>query len=98
MTLGKFFRTTVMTVEKQKVITQGPYKFMRHPSYSGALLATIGAGIGMNNWLSLVIIFLCVFAGVSYRIKTEEEVLLTVLGKDYREYMHHTKKLVPFIY
>jgi protein-S-isoprenylcysteine O-methyltransferase Ste14 len=98
LTLGKFFRTTVMVQNKHKVITHGPYKYIRHPSYSGALVATVGVGLGTGNWLALLAMLLCIFVGLRYRISVEEKVLQKELGKDYQDYMQRTKKLIPFLY
>ena len=97
-TLGQFFRSTVMVQEKHLVISHGPYKYVRHPSYSGVLIAILGVGIGTGNWLSLLVMFLLIFIGLLYRIKIEEKVLSTELGETYRNYMRHTKKLIPFVY
>jgi len=97
-TLGNSFRTTIEIDINQKVIKYGPYKLIRHPSYSGSLLICLGYGIAVQNWLSLacaVVIPTCVLL---YRIHIEEPVLLAVMGEEYREYKKHTKKIIPWIY
>lgn len=98
VTLGKYFRTAVMVQEDHKVITHGPYKLIRHPSYTGALLTDFGFGMILGNWLSAVVLLAMTFIALRFRIIVEEKELHSSLRKDYKEYMKYTKKLIPFIY
>jgi len=98
LTLGRFFRTTVMIQQQHEVITSGPYRYLRHPSYTGILVNALGVGIGLGNWLALVILMVLVLVGLYQRIRVEEQVLSTALGQDYRAYMTRTKRVLPFIY
>ena len=95
--LGVFFTTTVAVAPKQTVIEAGPYRFIRHPSYTGFLLILLGFGLSLTNWLSLLVIMGCALIGFSYRIRVEEHVLKVQLGQRYQEYMRHTKRLIPFV-
>ena len=97
-TLGKFFRTTVMIQEGHRVVKNGPYRYVRHPSYTGLLLATIGVAIGMGNWIGLILMVAIVFIALQKRIILEEKVLQKSLGEEYRSYIKDTKRLIPFIY
>jgi len=97
-TLGKFFRTTVMIQKGHQVIKNGPYRYARHPSYTGLLLTTIGVAIGMNNWIGLILMVFIVFVALQKRIILEEKVLQKSLGEDYQSYIKNTKRLIPFIY
>jgi protein-S-isoprenylcysteine O-methyltransferase Ste14 len=94
--LGRFFTTRVMTTSDQKVVDRGPYRFVRHPSYTGALMTVAGLVLCATNWLSLSC-FLLTLPGLAYRIRVEEGVLIEGLGQPYRAYMSRTKRLVPFI-
>lgn len=76
----------------------GPYRWIRHPSYTGALITLFGVGLALGNWLSLIVILVAGFTGYSYRVMVEERTLLTALGEPYREYMKHTKRFIPFVY
>lgn len=98
ITLGKYFRTTVMIQKNHRVITHGPYKLIRHPSYSGALLTHFGFGILLGNWLSALALITIPFIALKFRMVVEEDELRLSLGKDYKKYINHTKKLIPFIY
>lgn len=95
-TLGKYFTVTVRTHQAQRVIETGPYRLVRHPSYSASLLTFAGMCLALANWLVLVAIVFPVM-GFAYRIRVEEAVLLDALGDDYRRYMRHTKRLVPYL-
>jgi protein-S-isoprenylcysteine O-methyltransferase Ste14 len=97
-TLGRYFTFTVQTSRDQPVITGGPYRFVRHPSYAGILLAVIGLGLLIGNWLSLVALAVSVGLGLVYRIDVEDRALLSDLGDDYREYASTHKRLVPFVW
>jgi protein-S-isoprenylcysteine O-methyltransferase Ste14 len=96
--LGKYFRTTVEIDEDQPVVESGPYRFVRHPSYSGILLFFIGYGILSQNWLCLAACVLLPIAALSYRIRVEERALVQELGAKYEDYRAKTKKLIPFIW
>lgn len=96
-TLGVFFTTTVAVAPGQTVIAHGPYRQIRHPSYTGLLLILLGLSLGLANWLSLLVIVGCALMGFTYRIRVEEKALQERLGQQYQEYMRHTKRLVPFL-
>ncbi len=98
ITLGASFRTTVEIDRDQQVMNRGPYRLIRHPSYSGLLLICCGYGIAIQNWLSLLIVIVLPLAALLYRIRIEEAVLVSSLGPDYVTYKNRTKKLIPWIW
>ena len=93
--LGRSFRTTVEIDDNQRVIQSGPYRWIRHPSYTGVLLLAAGYGLAMGNWLSLVITLAVPCAAMLRRISVEETALVETLGRRYEVYRAHTKRLVP---
>lgn len=97
-TLGRFFTAALILHPDQHVVQHGPYKVIRHPSYSGILLAMVGLGLMLGNWVSLLILT----AGLSFlvcsQIPREEQELLTHLGQPYQEYMQRTWRLIPFVF
>jgi protein-S-isoprenylcysteine O-methyltransferase Ste14 len=97
-TLGTAFRTTIETHQDQKVVESGPYRLVRHPSYSGSLLICLGYGIALQNWLSLLAAVGLPLIALLYRIKAEEVELSTALGAEYVEYQKRTKKLIPWVW
>jgi protein-S-isoprenylcysteine O-methyltransferase Ste14 len=94
-TLGRFFRGVVHVQADHEVIRHGPYRLLRHPAYAGALVAVIGLALTFDNWAAFVIYIACGTAGVLYRIRVEERVLLAELGDRYRDYAATTARLVP---
>ncbi len=96
--LGKYFRPAVSVQVGQTVVEQGPYRYIRHPSYTGALMTFLGLGLVFSNWLSLGILFLSVGIGYGYRVHVEEQALLEALGQPYRDYMRRTKRFIPFVF
>src|SRR2546421_5559732 len=95
--LGASFTTTVAVAPEQTVIERGPYRLIRHPSYTGLLITLLGLGLSSTNWLSLLVLMGCALLGLSYRIHVEEHVLQEQLGQQYQEYMRRTKRLIPFV-
>ena len=94
--LGRFFTTRVITRPDQTVVESGPYRYIRHPSYSGFLMTVLGVLLCETNWLSLAC-FLIAIPGLAYRIKVEEGALLDGIGAPYQDYMRRTKRLIPFL-
>jgi protein-S-isoprenylcysteine O-methyltransferase Ste14 len=97
-TLGRFYRPIVTIHADHEVVTSGPYRYVRHPIYAGAMVFMVGVGLGLGNWLSLA---LCVFlplAAYVTRIRVEERALEEALGDSYREYEEGKARLVPGIW
>jgi len=98
LSLGQFFTVSVRIREGHQVKKDGMYKYVRHPSYAASLLSFVGYGISLNNWISLAVGVIPVFAAFLYRMNVEEKVLLENFGSEYSEYMARTKRLLPFVY
>lgn len=96
--LGRFFTVDVAIAKEHRVIDSGPYHFVRHPSYTGALVAFIGFGLCLGNWLSILLLTLPITAAFFWRIRIEERALVDALGDDYLAYMRRTPRLIPFVY
>jgi protein-S-isoprenylcysteine O-methyltransferase Ste14 len=95
LTLGRFFTVTVDVGEGHRVVDTGPYALLRHPSYTGMLVVYLGIGIALDSWLSVVAAVVPATLAVLNRIRHEESVLVTQLGRDYEHYQRRTKRLVP---
>jgi protein-S-isoprenylcysteine O-methyltransferase len=96
--LGRFFTVNVAIHSGHEIIDTGPYARIRHPSYSGALLAFAGFALTLTNWVSLAVVLLPIYWAFSRRISTEEHALASALGSPYINYMRRTKRLAPYIY
>jgi protein-S-isoprenylcysteine O-methyltransferase Ste14 len=76
----------------------GPYRVIRHPSYAGMLLAVIGLGLFLENWLSVITLTVATVCGLVFRIRVEERALERDVGDGYRRYAATHKRLVPFVW
>ncbi len=94
--LGASFTCEVSTRPGQVVVESGPYRWVRHPSYTGGLVTLLGVVVCCVNWASLPALIVA-FAGYAYRIRIEEEALARELGSPYRDYMRRTRRLIPFV-
>lgn len=97
-TLQDAFNIYVTVPKNGKIVKNGIYKNIRHPSYLGLLLAYLGLGIILSNWISLLFIFLPIFIAILHRIKIEEAVLTDALGEEYLEYCRSSYRLIRGIY
>lgn len=97
-TLKRYFTVNVTILENHRVVRDGLYRRLRHPSYTGLLLRYFGFGLSFSNWLSLTLIFLPMLASVFYRIRVEEAALEEAFGGEYAEYARTTKRLIPGVY
>jgi protein-S-isoprenylcysteine O-methyltransferase Ste14 len=96
--LGKYFTFDVAIHSGQVLVDAGPYRYIRHPSYSGALLSLLGFGLTLGNWAGLAASLSCLGIAYAYRIPIEESALASALGETYREYLKRTWSLVPFLF
>jgi len=96
--LGKYFTFDVAIQSGQVLVEAGPYRYIRHPSYSGALLTLLGFGLALGNWAGLAATLSCMGFAYAYRIHVEEAALASALGEAYKQYMRRTWRLVPFLF
>jgi protein-S-isoprenylcysteine O-methyltransferase Ste14 len=93
--LGRSFRMTVEVDDDQRVVDSGPYRWVRHPAYTGVLLIVVGLGLVYGNWAALAVLIVAPAAVLVNRIFVEEAVLTEILGRGYADYATRTKRLVP---
>jgi protein-S-isoprenylcysteine O-methyltransferase Ste14 len=98
ITLGRFFTVDVTIEKDHEVVQRGPFRFVRHPSYTGVLLAFVGWALTLRNWGAILVVLVPIFVAFVRRMNVEEEALARALGERYEQYMKRTKRLVPFIY
>ena len=97
-TLGLFFTQSVTIRSGHRVITSGPYRFVRHPGYAAVLVSFVGLGLTLGNGLSVVLVVIGFFAAHIPRIRVEERVLEESLGDEYREYERTRRRLIPGVW
>ena len=94
--IGRNWGTPMSQKDEPELVTSGPYKLVRHPIYSGILVAGLGTALGLN-WLWLIAVGL---AGIYfiYSATVEERYLAEQFPDAYPAYKHSTKMLVPYVF
>lgn len=96
-TLGEYFTGDVSVKPDQPIISSGPYRLLRHPSYTAGMMMYIGIGLALGSWFSLALLTITTVATYSYRVLVEERVLLDALGEPYDAYLKGRKRFIPYI-
>ena len=96
--LQRYFVSETYVSQRQPLVDWGPYRFMRHPSETGILLATLGSALLSQSLIAGVIWGLCLFPLVIYRVLLEEQGLIQGLGNCYANYQKRVRRLLPFVY
>lgn len=97
-TLGKYYLPSIGTVEGQKILKDGIYKYIRHPGYLGEIIIFFGLGFVTYSLLGILgafIVSLMVYVG---EVIPEEKYMLEKFGKEYEEYMKETFRFIPYIF
>jgi protein-S-isoprenylcysteine O-methyltransferase len=97
-TLGKFFTWHVTVQPGQRIIRTGPYRFIRHPSYTGAIMTYLSGTIFLHAWTSALMALMLLPLSFVRRIKLEEKTLKSHLGKEYELYMKDVSGLIPGVW
>ena len=94
--LGLFWAPTVRILKRHKVVTSGPYRYVRHPSYTGAFMFYIGLGLIARSPITVLLSLAILAPAFMYRIKVEEASLSKhVTG--YTRYAGRTRSIIPYI-
>jgi protein-S-isoprenylcysteine O-methyltransferase len=96
--LGRFFTGTVQQVEGHQLVTSRPYQWLRHPSYTGSMIAFLGCAVFLEAWVGLAIAFLSMSIAYFFRIRAEEMTLTAIFGTAYQRYREQTWGLMPFVW
>jgi len=94
--LGRNWSGTVTLKEGHELIRTGPYRFVRHPIYTGLLVAFAGSAIARGEWRGLVALAIA-FAALWRKLKLEERWLGETFGEAYERYRAEVPALIPFI-
>lgn len=96
--LGAYFRTHVTMLDDHRLITDGPYARVRHPSYTGGMLSCIAVGLSLGSAASLLAMTLIPLAAFVYRIRVEERALAGHFGAAWASYRGRTEALIPLLW
>ena len=97
-TLGSYFTTVVQTSADQVVVTRGPYRALRHPSYTGLLAAFLGCGLMLGNWVGAAASFLVILLALVRRLLREEHAMVDALGDAYLAFARDRARLIPYVW
>ena len=86
-----------MIKRDHQLIRSGPYSFVRHPIYSGLLLAILGTATYIGEIRGLFALALAII-GLKWKSLTEESFMQEQFGSSYIEYKRHVKALIPFVW
>ena len=98
LTLGRFFQYWIKIQPGHRVVTGGPYRYVRHPSYTGIALVLLGLALACDDVWALVAVAVLGGAGLAVRIRAEERQLTEALGEEYRQFAASRKRLVPGLF
>ena len=96
--LAEHFTVDVAIRPGHELIRSGPYRLLRHPSYTGLLLTFLGFALALGSAWSLLLIAVVVTSALVWRIRVEEAVLRSAFPEAYPAYARETKRLVPFLW
>jgi protein-S-isoprenylcysteine O-methyltransferase Ste14 len=97
-TLGKQWAFAARLVESHKLITEGPYGFVRNPIYTGMLGMLVATGLAMEHWVALDVAVVVFAVGLVIRVRSEEKLLRAAFGKEFEDYARRVPAVLPGIY
>lgn len=97
-TLSRLFTIRIAIREGHRLIRSGPYRLLRHPSYTGALLTFAGFGLALGDGLALIAAIVPVTMAFLHRIRIEEHMLAQAFPDEYPAYARATKRLLPLLW
>jgi protein-S-isoprenylcysteine O-methyltransferase Ste14 len=97
-TLGKQWALAARLVEGHKLITVGPYAYVRNPIYTGMLGMLIATGLAMEHWISLVVAVVLFIVGLVIRVRSEEKLLRAAFGEEFEAYARRVPAVLPGIF
>ena len=95
--LGMNWSATITLKEGHVLVRSGPYRWVRHPIYTGLLLALLGTALSRNDWCALLG-FALVTAALVRKLSIEERWMLSAFEDEYRQYKAHVPALIPFLF
>jgi protein-S-isoprenylcysteine O-methyltransferase Ste14 len=94
--LGGNWSAEVTVKERHELVRGGPYALVRHPIYTGVLLALVGSALAVDKWRGLVGLLL-ITAGFWRKMVIEERFMLAEFGEAYAHYRANVPALIPFV-
>ncbi len=96
--LGDYFTRDVEVEDQQDLVSRGPYKYLRHPSYLGLFSLTLGVILFIGNLIAIPMGVIILIIALNYRIKIEEKMMLDMIGEEYKMWCKNRYRMFPLIY
>ncbi len=96
--LGAAYTRTIRTSSQQQLVTDGPYRWLRHPGYAGSLAVWIGVALAFNSWIAAVAVAIVLGLAYAWRIRSEERMLAEAFGAAYDTWASQTARLIPGLF
>jgi protein-S-isoprenylcysteine O-methyltransferase Ste14 len=97
-TLGKQWSLAARVVEGHQLVTEGPYRFVRNPIYTGMLGMLLATGLAVSHWIGLLLGLVVFAIGTMIRIRSEERLLRETFSTQWDEYSRRVPAVLPLIY
>ena len=96
--LGRNWSISLELRERQTLVTDGPYAWVRHPMYSSFILFAVAQALLLQNWIAGPIGLVAIAILFFLRVPREEQMMIETFGQAYRDYMRRTARIVPWVY
>ena len=97
ISLGRFYSADVTIQEEHQLITDGLYRYIRHPRYLGGILSGFGLSLLFRSWVGLIASICFIFL-IIFRIRDEEKYMLREFGEEWETYCKNSWRMIPFLY
>lgn len=97
-TLARYFTVDIAIQPGQELIRRGPYRLLRHPSYTGALLTVVGFGLALGQMPAALAVIVPITAAFLWRIRVEERMLAEAFPESWPDYARSTRRLIPYVW
>lgn len=97
-TLGKFFTFQIGIRDQHGLVRSGPYRLLRHPSYTGYLLFLLGVCGASRSWLLFGLCWMPALVALLIRVRNEEDMLRKHFREDYKAFTNQTWALIPWVW
>jgi protein-S-isoprenylcysteine O-methyltransferase Ste14 len=98
LTIGGMYSGYLRVKVEHVLVTDGPYRYVRHPGYTGFVIMALGLSLGYSSLIGLAAVPVLLLPGLAYRMQVEERLLTEQFGDEYRAYAGRSKKLIPGIW
>src|SRR5438552_9289721 len=97
-TLGKQWSLGARLIEGHKLITEGPYRLVRNPIYTGMFGMLLATGLAVSHWIGLLIAIVVYAVGTVVRVRSEEKLLRGAFGAEFDAYARRVPAVIPFLF